>query len=361
MAESYGKAEKQIQAIMSPLTDLTSTFQIAKGLAPILPNTQRLMSYEGNIFRDWSWGEEENQSYLDLIAQFGLSERKLGKVLVLGSGACRFAADVARHWDSEGTVAFDINPFLMLIASKILKGDSVELTEFPLAPKSVDDWAVARTLEKKEIPSNLPITQILGDADNLPFAPESFDTVLTPWFIDIVDIPLATLSHNINALLKPQGTWCNFGSLFFMNNPPETQYGREEVSEIVRGAKFEELHWTEKRMPYLASPASCQHRNELVSAFIATKRKESGKILRNCAQREPVWITNPQLPIPQTSALQGHSTTLSVVGDVLALIDGKRNLDKLSSDFSAKYQLPPREALSMLRSVMRKLWTEGNI
>ena len=51
--------------------------------------------------------------------------------------------------------------------------------EFPIAPKSLEDDAVKRTLKAPE-KTNEEFHLVLGDALRAPFAAQSFDTVVTP-------------------------------------------------------------------------------------------------------------------------------------------------------------------------------------
>ena len=56
---------------------------------------------------------------------------------------------------------------------------------------------------------------MLADALRPPFAEGAFDTVVTPWLIDIVSENLTVFAARINRLLKEGGRWVNFGSLAF--------------------------------------------------------------------------------------------------------------------------------------------------
>jgi len=56
---------------------------------------------------------------------------------------------------------------------------------------------------------------VLADVLRAPFADHAFDTVVTPWLIDIVSDDLPVFAARINRLLKPGGRWLNFGSLAF--------------------------------------------------------------------------------------------------------------------------------------------------
>ncbi len=56
---------------------------------------------------------------------------------------------------------------------------------------------------------------VAADALQPPFADGAFDTVVTPWFVDIIGEPFARVAARVNLLLKPGGRWINCGSLAF--------------------------------------------------------------------------------------------------------------------------------------------------
>ena len=60
---------------------------------PGLTDTTTLFSYASNLFRDWVWGEEENQQAINMLLKVG--PQTLGKTLVLGAGGGRLAWDLA--------------------------------------------------------------------------------------------------------------------------------------------------------------------------------------------------------------------------------------------------------------------------
>ncbi len=102
-----------------------------------------LKCYE-NLFRDWAWGGEECASFLSLVER--LVVEPLGRLAVYGAGAARLAVDVHRRFDHELTLAIDLNPFPLLIADALLRGERVTLPEFPVAPLSDRDVVVEREL-----------------------------------------------------------------------------------------------------------------------------------------------------------------------------------------------------------------------
>jgi hypothetical protein len=66
-----------------------------------LPKQQALLSYYGNIFRDWSWDNGESESQLECVRRVLPSAFKAGKALTLGAGACRLSYDLHRELGAE--------------------------------------------------------------------------------------------------------------------------------------------------------------------------------------------------------------------------------------------------------------------
>ena len=165
-----------------------------------LPTDQGIATYYNNIHRDWCWGDAENTASLDVILEVaGNSEP--GSVLVLGAGAGRLAYDIHQQLGASSTVAMDFNPLLVLVAAKVIRGKTLDLHEFPIAPRMPEDVAVARTLAAPE-PVIDGFDLVLADVLRPPFAVASFDTVVTPWLIDIVNDDLPRQAARINRLLR---------------------------------------------------------------------------------------------------------------------------------------------------------------
>ena len=65
------------------------------------------------------------------------------------------------------------------------------------------------------MPARAGLELVAADALQAPFADGVFDTVVTPWFIDIIGEPFARVAARVNLPLKPGGRWINTGSLAF--------------------------------------------------------------------------------------------------------------------------------------------------
>lgn len=102
-----------------------------------------------------------------------------------------------------------------------------------------------------------------------PFVPQSFDAVLTPWLVDIVELDFAASAAHLNRLLVPNGRWVKFGSLAFPWRRPALQHGRDELLAILAESGFEVAGVEEATLPYMRSPASRHGRLESVLAFAA--------------------------------------------------------------------------------------------
>lgn len=112
-------------------------------------------------------------------------------------------------------------------------------------------------------------------ADGLapPFADESFDTVLTSWFIDQVPRDLPAFIHTLTKLLRPRGRWLNQGPLVYREQTSfEKRYAREELFELARAAGLAVGDWSRTSQRYLVSPLTGNGRIESVLSFVATRR-----------------------------------------------------------------------------------------
>ncbi len=236
--ERYKKAveyhHRALGKLLRPLDmqSLHGNYATYLALRTRLPVDQGLNTYYANIHRDWAWGGEENSASVKQIRSVLHDHAELGNVLVLGAGAGRLAYDIHMNLDCSSTVAMDFNPLLMLVAQTVTRGDKLKLYEFPIAPLAFEDDAVLRTLEAPDVVDDR-FHLVLGDALRAPFPDRSFDTVVTPWLIDIISEDLSGLAARINNLLADNGRWVNFGSLAFSSPERARRYSPEETKAIV--------------------------------------------------------------------------------------------------------------------------------
>lgn len=320
-----------------------------------LPLTQKLMGYYTNLHRDWCWGDEENLSTLQFVDQLNRGP-KWGRVLVLGAGSGRYAYDLALSGQAESVVALDFNPLLLLFGHQVASGKSIKFNELPIAPKSIEQVVVTGECRAPQVaPQSL--IWLFADGMNPPFKPESFDTVVTPWFIDVIPQDLAPLSARINRVLKPGGSWVNFGPFGFLSAPWPRQYSAEEISEIVTSQGFQVQTSAQERQSYLQSPHSGQSRFENILGFHAVKQQA---VVGPAPYRHyPEWLMNLDLPIPSGERFSKYLYATQLQSEVLAQIDDKKSINSMAHSFAQKYQLDDHQAQAALLTLLRQLWDQA--
>ncbi len=308
------------------------------------------------MHRDWAWGGEENKASIKQVRAVLHENAELGNVLVLGAGAGRLAYDLHMQMDCTTTIAMDFNPLLLLIAQSVTQGESLKMYEFPIAPRSLEDDAVMRTLAAPDVVRD-GFHLLLGDALRPPFAAQSFDTVVTPWLIDIITEDLPVLAARINGLLKPNGRWVNFGSLAFAHPERARRYSPEETKAIVSENGFSDPYVSEATIPYMCSPASRHGRQERVFSFSAYKERDAEKPERHRAL--PDWIVTGTEPVPLTPSFRSQAMTTQIYSFIMSLIDGKRTLKDMAVVLEKQKLMTKEEAEPAIRSFLTKMYDDS--
>ena len=322
-----------------------------------LPVDQGLNTYYANVHRDWAWGDDENEASMKQIRAVTQDNADLGTTLVLGAGAGRLAYDIHMQLNGSATIALDFNPLLLLVAQSVIGGDRLSLHEFPIAPRSAEDDAVLRTLSAPE-PVREGFDLVLGDALRPPFAAGSFDTVVTPWLIDIVDDSLDRFAARINALLKDNGRWINFGSLAYATPDRSGRLSPEEAREIVGESGFSDPYVSEATVPYMCSPASRHGRQERVFTFSAWKKRKAGKVARHRAL--PDWIVTGKEPVPLSPAFRSQAMTTQIYSFMMSLIDGKRSIEDMADVMEKQRLMSREEAIPAIRSFLTRMFDDAS-
>jgi hypothetical protein len=352
LRDAYREQAHLVRALLGPLTLAALPMPHATPLAfgTPLPLRQDLHSYYANVHRDWCWGAEENAaSHAEVAAAL---DGRAGRLLVLGAGAGRLAYDLHQHGAQTLTVALDINPLLLFVAERVVRGGRVELYEFPIAPRTSADVAIRRELVAPA-PARAGLELLFADAWRAPFAAQSFDAVVTPWLVDIVDLDFESIALAMNRLLVPGGRWVNFGSLAFPWRRPSLKYGPDEVRDIVTEAGFEVGVQRDASLPYMRSPASRHARVESVAVFAAEKRRRG--------PREPAedtaapWLRDSSLPVPRHEWLALAADASRIQAVLLALVDGRRSVDDLVRIVAEQGLLPAAQAGSAVRGLLERL------
>jgi SAM-dependent methyltransferase len=239
------------------------------------------MDYLSCLFRDWAWSDgadEENVGSLTAIRRV-TREQGLGRTLVLGAGGCRLAYDLHVHGGATETAVVDIDPFLLVIAEAIIRGRDVSLTESSVNAPEVDPVSRRWTLTPPHGPVDEKVFHFfLADGTAPPLSDESFDTVVTPWFIDQVPNDLQGFLGRLRRLLVPGGRWINHGPLIYRPDvlPIARWFSRQEIIELARAAGFEISAWESSSQRHLVSPLSGRGLIENVLTFDAVRAGSVG-------------------------------------------------------------------------------------
>jgi SAM-dependent methyltransferase len=352
LASAYREHAAAIRDLLAPLDARSGAMPhgVQTAFGTELPLTQDLHSYHANVHRDWAWGEAENEASHALVAAALGTGR--ARVLVLGAGAGRLAYDLHERGDAVLTVALDLNPMLLAVGRRAALGEPVELYEFPIAPRDEASVAVRRRLVAPRAARD-GLRFVVGDAWRAPFAPQSFDAVVTPWLVDVVDLPFPSIAAHVNRLLAPGGRWVNFGSLAFASRRPAQRWSGREVLEFVVEAGFDVRSTDDRALPYLQSPASRHARVETVALFAADKVRRG--------PREPdlpagaPWLADTRLPVPRTPDLELAATASRIQAILLALFDGTRSVDDVVAVVVEQGLLDRTQALAATRGLLERM------
>jgi hypothetical protein len=320
-----------------------------------VPGEDSITSYYHQIHRDWGWPDGRECAAalreVELVLQGGAA---LGDTLVIGAGACRLPSDVHARFGGATTIAIDIAPLPMLIARRVLAGETVKLLELPVSPIDGDHVVVERELTASS-PRAPGFVQLFADGFDPPFREGSFDTVFTPWFIDQVPADMTTLFPTVHRMLKPGGRWLNSGPLLYHphHTPRPHRYAQDEVLALVEAAGFRIETHRRERLLYMQSPADSQGRTEAVLTFVATRvdvpRKASGA-------ESPSWLDDPREPVPRFDGLARYVAPHPMFAAVIAAIDGQRSIADIAQLLIAKNGVPAAAAQGGVQACLREIW-----
>jgi N2227-like protein len=232
--------------------------------------------YISCLFRDWAWSDghdQENERSLDAIRRVR-SGGDLRRTLVLGAGGCRLAYDLHVHCGGTDTAVVDVDPYLLVMAEAVIRGAAVSLTESSVNAPEVDPVSSRWTLAA---PSGSLGDEafhfFLADGTNPPFSDQTFDTIVTPWFIDQVPSDLEGLLRRLHGLLVPGGRWINHGPLIYRADalPIARWYSRQEIFDLARTVGFRVDAWEQGSQPHFVSPLTGRGLLENVLTFQASR------------------------------------------------------------------------------------------
>ena len=357
LADACADHARRLSALLAPLgvAAASAAPEAYRAVGSALPHGQNLTSYYANLHRDWCWGAAENEAALAAIDR-ALGPDAPGRLLVPGCGAGRLAYDLHVSRRPAITVAADLNPLMLLVASRAWRGERIALHEFPLAPRDLGSQALLRELSAPA-PAPAGLWPVFADVTAPPFAAGSWDTVVTHWLVDVIDDDLPTFAARVNRWLAPGGRWVNSGSFFFQHPDPAACPALDELPGVLEAAGFGDVEVHEEQQPYLASPASRQARLERVVTF-------SARVMRRVAVPEarrhaPAWLDRADRPLPLSPQLESHALALRVQGYIASLVDGRRSLADVATLLVRERLLPPDEALPAVRAFMQRLYADA--
>jgi hypothetical protein len=343
---------ERLRALLAPLEleQHAASYETYLALRTRLPSDQGLTTYYANIHRDWCWGDTENDASFATLAA-ALHDAPPSRALVLGAGAGRLAYDLHMRAAAEVTVALDFNPLLSIVADSVTQGRAIELYEFPLAPRG--DAAVLRTLSAPA-PARGGLAFVLADAHRPPFRRAAFDTVVTPWLIDILPERFDLTCARVNSLLSDGGRWLNFGSLSFHDTDPAARYGIDECRAALEENGFgADLRVEEHEIPYLSSPASRHARRERIVSWSARKQRDVKKVPRYHAL--PQWLVRGTDPVPLSDAFRNQAAATRIHAFLMSMIDGRRSIKDMAKLVVEQRLMTAAEAEPALRSFFIKM------
>lgn len=299
-------------------------------------NPGDLSEYFDLLLRDWAWdstanANPENTSALErALAAIQKLPTKPTRILVLGAGAGRLSWDLHVHLKPEYTVALDTNPLLLAAADELVhQRQSIAIGEFKNFPQIGFQPAKTWLLEPPIDVDNLRATWFPLGANvwQLPFVRESFDLIITPWFIDVNGGDVRDLIAVIYEKLMPGGHWLNSGPLLFTRHlPVQLKYSASEIKEFMSISGFALLDETIANTDYLLSPLEARFRQEQVWTFSATKNKSNTETPA-IEGAMATWLVMHHLAIPQGNYSSRDSHPL--IDAILSLVDGDRSINDI--------------------------------
>ncbi|HEY6078868.1 MAG TPA: hypothetical protein VIW29_08695 [Polyangiaceae bacterium] len=295
------------------------------------------------LHRDWA-EIAENEKALACVQRV-LDDRPLGRLLVLGAGAGRLAYDLHRTQRATLTVALDIDPLVALVARQMVSGGRMELTEARSNATEMTRFGVLRSLQAPCGPVER-FHVLLANGLQPPVREQMFDTVLTPWFIDVVPPDLRDFMSVLSRVLVPGGRWLNYGPLLFPpSRPAAYRYAREEVVEIAQAAGFHITHATDELVRFAYSPLAARGRLEQCIAFSAHKG----------SPKADAWLQIPHLPIPDFPGRAELRHQSAAFNAIIALVDGRRSINDIAIQLGGGRDVSPGAMKDAVRLCLQTL------
>lgn len=337
LSESYQLSTEEYQDILSrlvfeenfsnvnPKNNRVSEF--TKIFFDKTPRQQTVRAYQDTFFRDWVWGKDELSKQCELLFSIMKNTKR---VLVLGAGACGLPLALHKNLNFEQTLAVDINPTLLLQALRLLNGEHLQMVEYPQLPKESQFVAKKHFVSTTSPLENFHL--LFADGQSLEVPAGAFDTILTPWFIDIIPRNFSELASHLNQHLSLGDKWVNIGLLAFERNELSERLTPDEVRETLELSGFNLEKFEIRDLPYLHSPYSAIKRTDSVLIFSAIKKAHCKKPAR--FEYLPSWLHNLDEPLPRSTEIQNLNVKSQTFSQILRLVDGRKSFSQITEFFA---------------------------
>lgn len=333
LSEAYKKSELEFKNLFSLFPqEHQQTTELSPFFFERIPRQQTVMAYYQTVFRDWVWGENEILAQVEALHPYLCDTKKL---LTLGAGACGMPARLHDRLSGLEQLAVDVNPVLFYFARKVFTQSEFEAVEYPVLPKNLESACIEHKVKGYSQPNGFHM--MLADAQNLEFSKNVFDTVLTPWFVDIIPRDFRETARGLNQHLQMGGRWVHIGPLAFERLQLSELYSPQEVEECLKESGFRLVEMKSVSVPYLSSPYSCIKREDEVFLFVAEKVKVAKK--PTTYEYLPDWLRDWSVPVPLQPEIQNLSMKSQVYAQVLSCVDGQANLEQIASRFAIHHRI----------------------
>jgi len=252
----------------------------------------------------------------------------------------------------------DINPLPLACAKKLIEGEALELTDFPVTPKDIRSYAVKSKLRARE-PLREGFEFLVHDLEEWALRGESFDLVLTPWFIDVSPFPAGRLFALINQVLKPGGFWLNHGPVGFNKRMLSQYYSVEEVLHLASKTGFKVLKQTVDRLPYFQHPDSGYWRLEQALSFAAEKVSPCADPGSRQSSELPAWVEDTGKPIETALATEEMQKGFEFSLALCKKLRERKSIRELAGELSQDFALTVEQAEYLISSTLMQ-WQDLN-
>lgn len=334
LVDIYNSSKQNTDSISSLMQDYG--IQVPEDYQPGQFNPGDLSEYFDLVLRDWGWDNTETPNRENA----GAFERVMNavkclpsipkKILVMGAGAGRLSWDIHTKLKPDYTVVLDSNPLLLAVANSLIhERRSLTFGEFKNFPQINFPTTQTWTLNPPKDDENMRKSwfPMGANAWQLPFSDDTFDLIITPWFIDVNGGDVRDLIGIVSKKLATNGTWINSGPLLFTRHlPVQLKYSPEEIKEFIGIAGFNFDYEHVENTGYLLSPLEARFREEQVWTF-SVRKNNFATSSRSKQPSLPDWLVLHHIPIPAGNYFNTNPHPL--IEAIISLVDGKRTVNDI--------------------------------